>query len=127
MRQRVPLAVAVLAALALPSLAFAGATLTGKYTTRIAAPAEFKGSWSLTFAKGGSYTVANAGHIVIRGKYSTSGSKITFSHETGPLACAKTGTYTWRRSGTTLRFARRNDAACTGRAGVLAHEFNRSS
>ena len=127
MGQRVAPAVAVLAALALPSLALAGPTLTGTYTTKIGAPAELKGSWSLTFAKGGGYTVARAGQIVIRGKYSTSGSKITFSHETGPLACPKTGTYTWRRSGNTLGFARRSDAACTGRAGVLAHGFTRSS
>jgi hypothetical protein len=127
MRQRAALAAAVLAALVLPSLALGSATLTGRYTTKIAAPVEFKGSWALTFARGGSYTVVQDGHVVVRGRYSTTGSKITFSHETGPLSCPKAGTYTWRRFANTLRFTRRSDAVCTGRAGVLAHTFTTKS
>jgi hypothetical protein len=127
MRQRVALAAAVLAALVLPSLAVGSAPLTGKYMTKITAPAEFKGTWVLTFAKGGSYTVTEDGHVVVRGRYSTSGSKITFSHETGPLSCTKAGTYTWRQSGNTLRFTRQSDALCTGRAGVLGHTFTTKS
>jgi hypothetical protein len=129
MRQmkRIALAAFVLAVLALPSLAIAGGTITGKYMTKITSPPEFKGTWVLTFAKGGSYTVTEDGHIVVRGRYSTTGSKITLSHETGPLSCTKAGTYTWRQSGNTLRFMRRSDAVCTGRAGVLAHTFTRKS
>lgn len=64
---------------------------------------------------------------MIRGSYSTVGSKIAFSQETGSDACTKTGTYTWRRSGNALRFTRRSDAACPGWAGVLAHTFTRQS
>ena len=127
MRQRVALVAAVLAALMLPNLAAGSAALTGKYTTKIAAPAKFKGTWVLAFARGGSYTVVNDGHVVVRGRYSTTGSKITFRRETGPLSCPSVGTYTWRPSGVTLRFTRRSDALCKGRAGVLAHTFTKVS
>jgi hypothetical protein len=123
---RIALAASVLAALALPFPAFANSSaITGTYTTKITTPSQFKGTWTMTFAKGGGYTVADDGHIVIHGRYATTGSTITLGHESGPLSCAKTGTYTWRASATTLRFTRRSDAACTGRAGVLAHTFTR--
>jgi hypothetical protein len=122
--KRLALAASVIAALALSSVAFAGGTLAGTYTTKITSPPEFKGTWVLNFAKGGTYTVADNGHILVRGKYSTTGAKLTFGHETGDGACAKSGTYTWRRSGKTLTFKRLSDpAACPGRRGVLAHTF----
>jgi hypothetical protein len=122
--RRLALAASVIAALALSSVAVAGGTLAGKYTTKITSPPEFKGTWVLNFAKGGTYTVADNGHILIRGKYSTIGAKLTFGHETGDGACAKSGTYSWRRSGKTLTFKRLSDpAACPGRRGVLAHTF----
>jgi hypothetical protein len=117
-------ALVVTAALASSSAALAGSTLAGKYTTKIASPAEFKGTWVLNLAKGGAYAVTDNGQILVRGKYSTTGSKITFSHETGNGACAKPGTYTWKKTGKTLKFVRVSDsAACSGRSGVLAHTF----
>ena len=84
-----PLAIAaasLVATLALSSVALAGGTVPGRYTTTIKSPAQFKGTWVLTFGKGGAYTVAGNG-LLIRGKYSTTGSKITFGHETGDGAC----------------------------------------
>ena len=121
------IAASVVAALALSSVALAGGTLPGKYTTTIKSPAQFKGTWVLNLAKRGTYTVADNGQILIRGKYSTTGSKITFGHETGSGACAKSGTYTWAKTGKTLEFTRVSDsAACSGRSGVLAHTFTQT-
>jgi hypothetical protein len=117
------IAATVVAALALSSVALAGGTLAGKYTTTIKSPAQFKGTWILNLTKGGTYTVAN-GQLLIRGKYSATRSKITFGHETGDGACAKSGTYSWKKTGKTLRFTRVHDSPlCSGRAGVLAHTF----
>jgi hypothetical protein len=102
----------------------AGGTLAGNYGTTIKSPAEFKGTWVLTLAKGGTYTVVHNGHILVRGRYSATRSKITFAHETGNGACAKAGTYTWKKTTRTLKFTRVTDSPlCSGRSGVLAHTF----
>ena len=55
--KQLAIAASVVAALALSSVAIAGGTLAGKYTTTIKSPAEFKGTWVLNLAKGGTYTV----------------------------------------------------------------------
>jgi hypothetical protein len=121
--KHVAIAASVVATLALSSVALAGGTLPGKYSTTIKSPAQFKGTWILNLAKGGTYTVDN-GQLLIRGRYATSGSRITFGHETGDGACAKSGTYTWEKTGRTLKFTRVNDSPlCSGRSGVLAHTF----
>ncbi len=122
--KQLAIAASLAAALALSSVALAGATLPGKYTTTIKSPAQLKGTWGLNLTKGGTYTVVDNGQLLIRGKYSTTGSKITFGHETGSGACAKSGTYTWKKTGTTLKFTRvRESPLCRGRSGVLAHTF----
>jgi hypothetical protein len=118
------IAASVVAALALSSVALAGGTLAGKYTTTIKSPAQFKGTWVLNLTKSGTYTVADNGHLLIRGKYSATRSKVTFGHETGSGACAKSGTYSWSKTGKTLKFTRVHDSPlCSGRSGVLAHTF----
>ena len=115
-------AASLAATLVLSSVAFAGGTLAGKYTTTIKSPAQFKGTWSLSLANDGTYTVADNGHLLVRGKYATTGSKITFGHERGSGACAKPGTYTWKKTAKTLTFTRVSDSPiCGGRSGVLAH------
>jgi hypothetical protein len=122
--KRFAIAAVVVVALAMSAVALAGVTVVGKYATTIKSPPEFKGTWVLSLAKGGTYTVASSGQIVVRGKYSVTGSKISFGHESGPGACPKTGKYTWKKSGRTLRFTRISDApVCSGRSGVLAHTF----
>jgi hypothetical protein len=76
---------------------------------------------------GGAYSVTDDGHFIVRGKYTDSGSKITFGHETAQGACAKTGTYTWTKSGKTLRFKRMSDAAsCSGRITILSDALTQS-
>jgi hypothetical protein len=122
--RKLAIAASVVATLALSSAALAGGTLAGKYTTTIKTPLQFKGTWVLNLAKGGTYTVADNGQILVRGKYSTTGSRITFGHETGSGACAKPGTYRWSKTGKTLKFTRVSDSPlCSGRSGVLAHTF----
>jgi hypothetical protein len=122
--KRFTIAASVVIVLVLSSVALAGGTVAGKYATTIKSPAEFKGTWVLNFAKGGTYTVANNGQILVRGKYVVTGSKITFGHESGQGACPKTGKYTWKKSGKTLKFTRLSDApVCSGRSGVLARTF----
>jgi hypothetical protein len=117
-------AASLVAMLALSSVALAGDTLPGKYTTTITSPAQFKGIWVLNLAKGGTYTVVDNGQLLIRGRYATTGSRITFGHETGSGACAKSGTYTWKKTGKTLKFTRVSESPlCSGRSGVLAHTF----
>jgi hypothetical protein len=122
--KRLAVAASVVAALALSSAAVAGGTLPGKYGTTIKSPAQFKGTWVLTLAKGGTYTILDSGQLLVRGKYSATGSRITFGHETGSGACAKSGTYTWKKTATTLKFTRVSDSPlCSGRSAVLAHTF----
>jgi hypothetical protein len=133
--KRLTVAAMTAAALASVSTALAGGGgLAGQYKTTVKSPPEAKGIWILKLAKPssaqtgptkrGSYTVVAFGHPFIRGRYSMTGGTITFGHETGEGACAKTGTYTWKKSGKTLRFTRVSDAPiCTGRVGVLALPF----
>jgi hypothetical protein len=117
-------AASFVAMLALSTVALASGTLAGKYTATITSPAQLKGTWVLSLAKGGTYTVVDNGQLLIRGKFAATGSKITFGHETGSGACAKTGTYTWKKRGTTLRFTRVTESPlCDGRSAVLAHTF----
>jgi hypothetical protein len=117
-------AAVLVVALALPSLALAGGTVTGRYTTTIKSPAQLRGVWVLNLATGGTYTVADNGSVLIRGKYSATGSTIAFGHEIGGAACTKSGTYSWKKTGKTLTFIRVHDSRlCSGRAGVLAHTF----
>jgi len=81
-------------------LANAGGTLAGKYKTTIKSPAALKGTWVLTLTNRGAYTVANNGpnQILVHGRYSATGSRITFGHETGKGACATSGTYIWKNA-----------------------------
>lgn len=122
--KRLAIAALLVAALPLASAASASNKLVGKYTTVITKPAAFKGTWVLSFKKGGAYTVVANGRQLIRGRYTTTGSKITFGHETGDGACTKTGAYTWAKTGKTLRFTRVSDSpVCNARSRVLAHTF----
>jgi hypothetical protein len=114
----------LLAMLILSSVALADGTLAGKYQTTIKSPTQLKGTWGLRFAKDGAYTVTRDGAPFVHGKYTDHGAKITLGHETGEGACAKSGSYTWHKSGKTLRFTRVSDSsACNGREAVLSHAF----
>jgi hypothetical protein len=75
----------------------------------------------LSFAKGGKYTIADNGAVVVRGHF-TSTSRVYFGNETGPAACPQLGVYSWKRTGKTLKFTKVSDR-CAGRAAVLNHPF----
>ena len=113
----------VVVALTLCSVALGAAGVTGTYTATIKSPTEIKGTWVVTFARGGRYTVALNGKGLARGTYSASATTITL-RESSAAGCGGTGTYAWKKSGQTLRFMRKREApACQGRAAVLAHPF----
>ena len=95
----------------------------GTYETKIKSPAQLKGTWAITLAKGGAYTVAVNGQPGARGNYSTTPTTITFVRERGS-GCTGRGTYTWKRSGKIVTFVRkRESSSCQARAAVLAHRF----
>jgi hypothetical protein len=117
------LLVAALAALAMSSVAVASGALSGTYATTIKSPAQLKGKWALTLAKGGAYTVAVNGQAVARGRYSSSATTITFDRERGS-GCTGVGTYAWKKAGKTVTFVRkRESSSCGARATVLSHRF----
>jgi hypothetical protein len=125
MRQIVLIGAALVAALGLSSAALAAGGVAGTYATTIKSPAELKGKWVLNLAKGGTYTVALNGKRLARGTYSATRMTITL-RESAAVGCGGTGTYAWKRSGTTMTFIRKREAAsCQGRAAVLAHRFTR--
>ena len=110
-------------ALALPSLALADGPPAGKYSAKITTPPELKGTWVLSFAKSGTYTITQAGKVVVRGHDLSVGPQMQMYKETGSKACPSTGYYNFKRTGKTLTFAKLSDPKCAGRAFVLSHAF----
>jgi hypothetical protein len=120
------LAAIAVAALGVASVAPAANSVAGRYFTTIKSPPQLKGTWVLTLARGGTYTVAMNGQTLARGGYSATARTITFGRERGGSGCAGSGTYAWRKSGRTLRLIRRREApSCQGRAAILAHRFTK--
>lgn len=115
-------AAVVVAVLGVSPVAFAGGGLAGTYTTTIKSPAQIKGKWVVTFAKG-AYTVKQNGEARARGRYSATATTITL-RESADNGCGGSGTYAWKKSGKTLSFVRKREApSCQARAAVLAHRF----
>jgi hypothetical protein len=125
--KRVAITAAAIAALAFSPAALAAGGLSGKYKTKIisdhALGGSLNGTWTLDFKPNGSYTVTDDGTIVIRGKFTSTASKITLSHEKGTAACPATGRYSYKLTAQTLKFSRISDPTCPGRSGVLANTF----
>lgn len=122
---------AAIAAPAFPSSAPTAGKLTGAYKTTIAGDralgGHLNGTWTITFAKSGRYTVREDSRVGERGTAAITVHRITFGHETGFLACPGSGIYKWKLTGKRLKFTRIKDSACPGRAGVLAHTFTKVS
>jgi hypothetical protein len=123
--KRFAILASLIAALALPALALAAIPPAGKWTTKIATPAQLKGTWALSFARSGAYTITLNGKLAIRG-HGGGGSQFLFTGETGPFACPSFGAYTWKRKGKTLTFKKAADD-CVGRAFILSHPFTLAS
>ena len=117
------LVLVAIAALATSSVALAAGGLPGTYTTTVKSPAQLKGTWNLTLAKGGTYTVALNGETVARGRYTSTATTITLDRERGS-GCTGVGTYAWKKSGKTMTFVRKREStSCQARATVLGHRF----
>jgi hypothetical protein len=109
--------------LAVSSVALAAGGLVGTYSTTVKSPAQLKGKWAITFAKGGTYKVTLNGEVLARGSYTSNASTLTLDRERGS-SCTGAGTYAWKRSGKTMTFTRkRESASCEARALVLSHRF----
>ena len=121
--RRSALVVVVLSAFVVSSTALAAGGLSGTYATTIKSPAQLKGKWAITFAKGGSYRVAVNGETVARGRYTSTAKTVTLDRERGS-GCTGAGTYAWKKSGRYVTFTRkRESASCQARALVLSHRF----
>jgi hypothetical protein len=116
-------AAAVVVALGLASVGAAAGGVAGTYATTVKSPAQLKGKWVLTLAKGGTYKVALNGRLLARGTYAATARTITMREPAGK-GCGGSGTYAWKRSVKWMRFVRRREApTCHVRAAVLAHRF----
>jgi hypothetical protein len=127
--KRLAVATSLLASLAASSAALAVVGPSGTYKTLIVSNAlkgELKGAWTIAFTSG-TYTVETHSTVVVRGKYSVEGTRITFGHETGAGACPASGIYTFHPSGKKLTFVRINDPKCAARSVVLAGSFTETS
>ena len=98
----------------------AGSTFTTRLTAEEAAQApRTAGMWEVSFAEDGGFTVTHDGEGVVQGRYTVEGNRLTFTDESGPLACDQPAAYEWSLSGSELTMTRVEDA-CEGRAGVLS-------
>jgi hypothetical protein len=116
------LGIALAGALTLSSLALA-ATPSGTYKAKVRSRAyngALDGTWTVTLYKG-KYTVTDNGTVVLQGKYSISGTRITIGGGGHKAFCQVTGVYTFKLSGNKLSFGKVSDrtAKCAGRRIVL--------
>jgi hypothetical protein len=120
--RRAAFAVAVVGALVVAPGAVAGG-VSGTYSTTITKSNHLNGKWVLVLGKGGTYTVAQNGFTLARGSYSATATTITFAREKAS-GCTGAGTYAWQKSGKTMNFALKREAAsCGARAEILGHWF----
>ena len=121
-RSLVVVVAAVAAAIAVSSVALAAGGVAGTYAATIKNSNHLNGKWVLVL-KGGTYTVAQNGNTLARGKYSATATTITFAREPAS-GCAGSGTYAWKKSGKTITFVRmREHPSCQARAEILGRRF----
>ena len=115
---------AILVALVPCTTALASAALSGTYNATITKAGALNGAWSLAFS-GSGYTIAFKGSTAVKGTFTQSGNKITFSDKSGKYACSAKGVYTYSLIARTLTFKSVSDAKCAGRRTVLAARFTK--
>lgn len=81
--------------------------------------AELAGSWDVTYAPDGRYTVRRNGETVVQGAYDLRLDELTTRDETGPRACAGPGTYRWAVNARGELVVGRLSDACEGRTRFL--------
>jgi hypothetical protein len=117
---------AVIGALAVSSGALAGGGVTGTYSTTITKSNHLNGKWVFVLGTGGIYTVKQNGFTLVRGSYAVTATTITFAREKAS-GCTGAGTYAWKKSGRTMTFVRKREAAsCGARAEILGHRFTQA-
>jgi hypothetical protein len=122
--KKLALVAAVAAALAFSTAAMA-AGLGGTYKAKVHTNA-FSGSlnaeWTISL-NGGKYKVAEDGSVVLNGKYSVSGNRITIGGGGSGDFCRVKGIYSFKLSGKKLTFSKVSDStkACRGRVDVLTN------
>jgi hypothetical protein len=129
--KRVATVVVLIAVLVMASAALAKGSLSGTFKTKIGPGplgGQLKGTWTIKF-KNGAYTVTDNGSTAITGAYTIKGTKVSLGHEHGPDACSTTGTYSFKITGSKLKFTRVKDSTtnCAGRVAVLAGSFTKVS
>jgi hypothetical protein len=123
--KKLVLAIAMVATLALCSVA-AAASLTGTFKRDISHVSAFSGAlngtWTISL-NGGKYKVSEGGTVLLSGKYSISGNKITIGGGGSGDFCRVKGLYSFSLSANKLYFKRINDQtkACRGRVDVLTN------
>jgi len=127
--RRLVITVTVSVVLSLAAVALAASALHGTYKTRITGHAlggAVNGNWTINF-NSPNYTVTDNGAVVVHGKYSISGTKITFNDKSGRAACPTPGIYSYTLNGSKLKLTRVSDsfAKCAGRETVLAGSFTK--
>jgi hypothetical protein len=127
--KRFSLAVLVVSALGLCSVALAASTLSGMYKTKIHSTAlggALNGTWTIDFKSGG-YTVTDNGAVAVVGRYEITGSKISLKDTGGKDSCLGAGTtghYTFKLNANKLTFTKISETrkSCgQGRALVLTN------
>ena len=114
---------AVAAAIAVSSVALAAGGVAGTYAATIKNSNHLNGKWVLVLANGGTYTIAQNGNTLVRGRYSATKTTITFAREPAS-GCGGSGTYAWKRSLKAITFVRKLEhASCQARAEVLGRRF----
>jgi hypothetical protein len=132
--KRFALAGSVVVALGVCSVALAASTLSGTYRTKVHTTALHgfvNGTWTIKFSgmvpgsNQGLYTVTDNGAVVIHGKDTIKGSKISFKDTSGRDSCLGAGTtghYKFKLKGSKLKFTKISETkkSCgQGRAVVL--------
>lgn len=127
--KRLAIAGSVVGVLALSPTVLAAAGLTGTYKTKVTSSAlggQLKGTWTINL-RSPNYTIADSGTVVVRGKYSIKGTRITFKDKSGLAACSNRAVYRYALTGNQLRFTKVKDSStsCPGRILILAGTFTK--
>jgi hypothetical protein len=118
--------------------------LSGRYTTEISSTAlrgGLSGTWRLSL-RGGIFTFRFTGNtakkVILSGRYSITGGRITFKETSGAcssmkaggcvpvMGCRGVGVYRFKRAGRALSFVRVRDPRCPYRPIVLSGQFRRT-
>lgn len=125
--KRLVLLAAFAAVLALAGTALATTGLSGKYKEVIkndsALGGALNGTWVINLTAG-HYKATDNGHVVVKGKDTITGNKITLHDKSGSDVCPTPGKYKFKLTGSKLKFTKISDsstAKCIGRADVLTH------